>query len=46
MVTLGVFWKHHFLSKKCREYFLGNFRKNVLLFISVSGHTDYDVQSF
>ena len=38
-----VFWKHHFLSKGCYRYFLGNIRKKLgYLFIPVSGHTAYD----
>ena len=35
----GLFWNYHFCSKNCCGYFLGNPRKNGLLFISTSDHT-------
>ena len=38
-------WKHHFSSKKCCGYFLGNFWKLWLFLISTSGNTVSEIQS-
>ena len=32
-MTLGVFWKHHFLSKIYSGYFFGNFLKTWATFL-------------